>query len=61
MADESRTLEQIYEQVQDSWTENGRRWWETVGRMAGFTDDRREEESSRRRRQRSSGQRTRVQ
>jgi len=46
----SGNLEQVYEQVQGVWAENGKKWWETVGRMAGFVDDEEDEITSQSRR-----------
>jgi hypothetical protein len=37
--EEGGNIEQIYQQVQDAWTDNGKRWWETFGRLAGFTNN----------------------
>jgi len=55
--EEGGNLEQIYEQIQDTWAENGKWWWETLGRLAGFIEDE-EEESTQGRRRTPSKQRT---
>jgi hypothetical protein len=46
-SDDPITVDQIVQQVQSAWQENGRYWWSAVGRMAGFTEPGEEERQER--------------
>jgi len=51
-------LGQIYEQVQDAWVDNGKWWWETLGRVAGFMESDDEDEGQETGKRRSSRKKT---
>jgi len=39
VASQDSPIDEVLDQIRDTWTENGKELWNTFGRMAGFTED----------------------